>query len=104
MNRSLPAFYCLGGQDPHGELLGQNVLIVRYSVELTAAQFGLDLERVTEILASSRTKLAEVRRARPPPHLDSKMLASWNGRGSRLWKNTRGLIFNDWPFTAHVPF
>ncbi|XP_041938610.1 spermatogenesis-associated protein 20 [Alosa sapidissima] len=66
-------------QDPHGELLGQNVLIVRYSEELTAAQFGLDVERVNEILASSRTKLAEVRRARPPPHLDSKMLASWNG-------------------------
>ncbi|XP_036428697.1 spermatogenesis-associated protein 20 isoform X3 [Colossoma macropomum] len=66
-------------QDPHGELQGQNVLIVRYSVELTAARFGLSVERLTEVLASARTKLAEVRRARPQPHLDTKMLASWNG-------------------------
>ncbi|XP_049320821.1 spermatogenesis-associated protein 20 isoform X2 [Astyanax mexicanus] len=66
-------------QDPHGELQGQNVLIVRYSVELTAARFGLSVDRLTEVLASARAKLAEVRRERPPPHLDSKMLASWNG-------------------------
>ncbi|KAI4873516.1 hypothetical protein NFI96_032599, partial [Prochilodus magdalenae] len=70
-------------QDPHGELQGQNVLIVRYSVELTAARFGLSVERLTEVLASARTKLAEVRRARPPPHLDTKMLASWNGATRR---------------------
>uniref|UniRef100_A0AAY4BZR8 Spermatogenesis-associated protein 20-like TRX domain-containing protein n=1 Tax=Denticeps clupeoides TaxID=299321 RepID=A0AAY4BZR8_9TELE len=66
-------------QDPHGELENQNVLIVRYSPELTAARFGLNVERVSELLTASRAKLAEVRRARPPPHLDSKMLASWNG-------------------------
>nr|XP_055031326.1 spermatogenesis-associated protein 20 [Misgurnus anguillicaudatus] len=66
-------------QDPHGELQGQNVLIVRYSVELTAAHFGISVDRLSKLLAHARTKLAEVRRARPPPHLDTKMLASWNG-------------------------
>ncbi|XP_028989271.1 spermatogenesis-associated protein 20 isoform X2 [Betta splendens] len=66
-------------QDPHGELQGQNVLIVRYSVELTAARFGLDVEKVNELLASARAKMAEVRKSRPCPHLDTKMLASWNG-------------------------
>ncbi|CAB1338156.1 unnamed protein product [Coregonus sp. 'balchen'] len=66
-------------QDPHGELQGQNVLIVRYSVELTAARFGLSVEKVSELLASARAKLAEVRKSRPAPHLDTKMLASWNG-------------------------
>ncbi|XP_063049964.1 spermatogenesis-associated protein 20 [Engraulis encrasicolus] len=66
-------------QDPHGELLGQNVLIVRYSAELTAAHFGLQVEQVHQILASCRHKMAAVRRTRPPPHLDTKMLASWNG-------------------------
>lgn len=66
-------------QDPHGELLGQNVLIVRYSVELTAARFGLSVEKTEEVLAAGREKLAQVRKSRPPPHLDSKMLASWNG-------------------------
>uniref|UniRef100_A0A667Z2D0 Spermatosis associated 20 n=1 Tax=Myripristis murdjan TaxID=586833 RepID=A0A667Z2D0_9TELE len=66
-------------QDPHGELLGQNVLIVRYSVELTAARFGISVEKVNELLASARAKMAEVRKSRPRPHLDTKMLASWNG-------------------------
>lgn len=67
-------------QDPHGELQGQNVLIVRYSVELTAAHFGISVEKVTELLASARAKMAEVRKNRPRPHLDTKMLASWNGK------------------------
>ncbi|KAA8581077.1 hypothetical protein FQN60_002658, partial [Etheostoma spectabile] len=64
--------------DPHGELQGQNVLIVRYSVELTAARFGISVEKANEVLASARTKMAEVRNSRPRPHLDTKMLASWN--------------------------
>ncbi|XP_056152913.1 spermatogenesis-associated protein 20 [Lampris incognitus] len=66
-------------QDPHGELQGQNVLIVRYSVELIAARFDISVEKVNDLLASARTKLAEVRKSRPRPHLDTKMLASWNG-------------------------
>ncbi|KAG7491692.1 hypothetical protein MATL_G00006850 [Megalops atlanticus] len=66
-------------QDPHGELQGQNVLIVRYSEELTAARFGLSVEKVKEVLAAGREKLAHTRKARPPPHLDTKMLSSWNG-------------------------
>uniref|UniRef100_A0A8C1U9L9 Spermatogenesis associated 20 n=1 Tax=Cyprinus carpio TaxID=7962 RepID=A0A8C1U9L9_CYPCA len=66
-------------QDPHGELQGQNVLIVRYSVELTAAHFSISVDRLSELLSDARAKLAEVRKARPPPHLDTKMLASWNG-------------------------
>ncbi|KAM3592167.1 uncharacterized protein V6R79_013914 [Siganus canaliculatus] len=66
-------------QDPHGELQGQNVLIVRYSVELTAAHFGISVEKVQQLLSSARAKMAEVRKSRPRPHLDTKMLASWNG-------------------------
>uniref|UniRef100_A0A3P9HLH9 Spermatogenesis associated 20 n=1 Tax=Oryzias latipes TaxID=8090 RepID=A0A3P9HLH9_ORYLA len=66
-------------QDPHGELQGHNVLIIRYSQELTAAHFGVSLEKVVELLTSARARLAEVRKARPRPHLDTKMLASWNG-------------------------
>lgn len=55
------------------------MLIVRYSVELTAEHFGLSVNKLTEVLASARAKLTNARRARPPPHLDTKMLASWNG-------------------------
>ncbi|RXN01241.1 hypothetical protein EOD39_7389 [Acipenser ruthenus] len=66
-------------QDPHGELVGQNVLIVRYSLEVTAAHFDLSVPLLKEVLSGCRQRLAEVRRERPAAHLDSKMIAAWNG-------------------------
>ncbi|KAM4692530.1 spermatogenesis-associated protein 20 [Rhinophrynus dorsalis] len=66
-------------QDIHGELTGQNVLIVRYSLELTAAKFGLDPARLQSVLTMCRERLSEVRKLRPPPQRDTKILASWNG-------------------------
>nr|XP_042703903.1 spermatogenesis-associated protein 20 isoform X3 [Chrysemys picta bellii] len=66
-------------KDPHKELRGQNVLIVQYSLELTAARFGLGLEQLKTMLAKSRERLCKARGHRPRPHLDTKMLASWNG-------------------------
>ncbi|XP_061472010.1 spermatogenesis-associated protein 20 isoform X4 [Rhineura floridana] len=69
----------LNDGDPHNELKGKNVLIVQYSLELTAARFGLELEQLKMLLVKSREQLYKARRLRPRPHLDSKMLASWNG-------------------------
>nr|XP_056709395.1 spermatogenesis-associated protein 20 [Euleptes europaea] len=66
-------------KDPHNELKGKNVLIVQYSLELTAARFGLGLEQLKALLTKSREKLYTARGQRPRPHLDTKMLASWNG-------------------------
>lgn len=66
-------------QDPKGELQGQNVLTVRYSLELTAARFGLEVEAVRTLLNTGLEKLFQARKRRPKPHLDSKMLAAWNG-------------------------
>ncbi|KAF6097311.1 spermatogenesis associated 20 [Phyllostomus discolor] len=66
-------------QDPKGELQGQNVLTVRYSLELTAARFGLEVEAVRTLLDTGLEKLFQARKHRPKPHLDSKMLAAWNG-------------------------
>ncbi|NXC45148.1 SPT20 protein, partial [Penelope pileata] len=66
-------------QDPHQELKGKNVLIVRSSPELTAAYFGLEPGRLRALLQDSRHRLQAARAQRPRPHLDTKMLASWNG-------------------------
>ncbi|XP_048343624.1 spermatogenesis-associated protein 20 isoform X2 [Sphaerodactylus townsendi] len=66
-------------KDPHNELKGKNVLMIQYSLELTAARFGLGLEELKALLTKSREKLYMARRQRPRPHLDTKMLASWNG-------------------------
>ncbi len=73
---SLP-FLC--AQDPHDELKGQNVLIIRGSVEETAAKFGLSLDVLRELLKTALSTMREARQGRPRPHLDDKMLAAWNG-------------------------
>ncbi|XP_060620737.2 spermatogenesis-associated protein 20 isoform X1 [Anolis sagrei] len=66
-------------KDPHNELKGKNVLIMQYSLELTAARFGLGLEQLKRMLVKSREQLYKARVQRPRPHLDTKMLAAWNG-------------------------
>lgn len=66
-------------QDPHQELKGKNVLIIRSSLELTAARFGLEQGRLSALLRDSQHRLRAARAQRPRPHLDTKMLASWNG-------------------------
>ena len=66
-------------QDPHGELTGKNVLIIRGSVEETAERFGLSCTETRDVLERGRRALFEVRKQRPSPHLDDKMITSWNG-------------------------
>lgn len=74
------SFFCLFFlQDPHGELKGQNVLIIRGSAEKTAAKFGLSMDVFRELLKTALSTMREARQGRPRPHLDDKMLAAWNG-------------------------
>jgi uncharacterized protein len=57
-------------EDPHGEFRGQNILYQARSIE------G---EEVRAALRGARGKLLDRRARRPRPHLDDKILASWNG-------------------------
>ncbi|XP_056184378.1 spermatogenesis-associated protein 20 isoform X2 [Falco biarmicus] len=66
-------------KDPHQELKGKNVLIVQCSPELTAARFGLEPGQLAVLLQEGRRRLSAARAQRPRPHLDTKMLAAWNG-------------------------
>lgn len=66
-------------KDPHGELKGQNVLIVRGSLEDTAGHFSLDVGEVRDLLAKCRAVLYLQRQKRPKPHRDDKILTAWNG-------------------------
>ncbi|KAG6454489.1 spermatogenesis-associated protein 20 isoform X2 [Manduca sexta] len=65
--------------DPHGELTNKNVLIIYGSKEDTAKKFGITLDQLEEVLKESIQILYEERQKRPRPHLDSKILCSWNG-------------------------
>ena len=66
-------------QDPHGELTGQNVLIVRGSLEKTAEEFKMEAFQTKELLSQCREALYTERQKRPKPHRDDKILTAWNG-------------------------
>ncbi|KAK0168869.1 hypothetical protein PV327_002632 [Microctonus hyperodae] len=66
-------------QDPHGELTGQNVLIVYGSVDVTAEEFNCSPEDIKQYLAEAASILFEARSKRPRPHLDDKIVTAWNG-------------------------
>nr|CAB3266516.1 spermatogenesis-associated protein 20 [Phallusia mammillata] len=65
-------------QDPHGELRGKNVLIIRGGVNALSEKFKLPYDDVIAGLAKARDLMMRVREKRPRPHLDSKMITAWN--------------------------
>jgi uncharacterized protein YyaL (SSP411 family) len=65
--------------DPHGEFTGQNILYIAESIEDIAAGTGMPPSEVTAILDRARQTLFDARTKRPRPHLDDKVLTSWNG-------------------------
>ncbi len=64
--------------DPHGEFTGKNILYVRHSLAETAQNFSISEESVTVQLSDAAQRLLKVRSARVRPHLDDKILTSWN--------------------------
>jgi len=64
--------------DPHGDFKGLNALMKVKSIEGVANEFSIDAELVSSTLHDSLAQLKSVRSTRPRPHLDDKMLASWN--------------------------
>ena len=65
--------------DPHGELEGSNVLFQAANFEMISAKLGLGPPEVGQRLEHCLQTLKTTRDKRPRPHLDDKVLASWNG-------------------------
>jgi uncharacterized protein len=65
--------------DPHGVFAGENILYVSHTIARTAEHFGMSEDEVRQTLGNIRNKLYDIRRKRPKPHLDDKILVSWNG-------------------------
>ncbi|KAH6813974.1 catalytics protein [Perilla frutescens var. frutescens] len=65
--------------DPHDEFEGKNVLIERNSTSAMASKSGKPLEEYLKIMGTCRKKLYDLRLKRPKPHLDDKVIVSWNG-------------------------
>ncbi len=65
--------------DPHLEFTGRNILFVKNDIEAAAEQFSQPPETIRELIAGAKEKLLLARNDRPRPHLDDKILTSWNG-------------------------
>lgn len=65
--------------DPQGEFPGLNVLFESLPLDELANRHGISIDEAERRLKAAREKLLAVRGARPRPHLDDKILTSWNG-------------------------
>ncbi|RKP38010.1 spermatogenesis-associated protein 20, partial [Dimargaris cristalligena] len=67
--------------DPHGELVGQNVLIREHDAEDTYKYYQAGIQAdVESMLRQAYAELAQYRfEHRPRPHRDDKVVTSWNG-------------------------
>jgi uncharacterized protein YyaL (SSP411 family) len=65
--------------DPHDEFTNRNILHISHSLRQTADTFNRKVDTVKRILAEARQVLDKERNSRPRPHLDDKIITSWNG-------------------------
>jgi uncharacterized protein len=66
-------------QDPQQEFTGKNLLYVARSIDDIAKRTEKPTQELVEVLHSARVRMYEHRLSRPHPHLDDKILTSWNG-------------------------
>ncbi len=64
--------------DPQGEFAGRNILYEAATEEESGARSGLSREQAAELIRDAARTLFEARSKRPRPHLDNKILTSWN--------------------------
>jgi uncharacterized protein YyaL (SSP411 family) len=65
--------------DPQGEFTGQNLLYTAQPIEDISVRTGKPIDAIVDALGRARQVLFGARMLRPRPHLDDKVITSWNG-------------------------
>jgi uncharacterized protein YyaL (SSP411 family) len=72
-------FYRFNIQEDGNWEHGKNVVAIKHSLDETASHFDMERSDAQKIVDESKKLLFEARSKRIRPHLDDKILASWNG-------------------------
>lgn len=67
------------GSDPHNVFTNKNILYEAHSITETANKFEKNVREVIDVISKSKKVLFEFREKHPHPHIDDKVLVSWNG-------------------------
>ncbi len=65
--------------DPSGEFRNKNILYARHTIGEAATHFQQSESEIVRIIADAKSDLLKHRSGRPHPHLDDKIIVSWNG-------------------------
>ncbi|KAK9509733.1 hypothetical protein O3M35_006986 [Rhynocoris fuscipes] len=65
--------------DPRNELFGENVLAIKRKPFETCDKFGIKFDELKKVIGECKEILYKERLKRPKPHLDDKIITSWNG-------------------------
>lgn len=64
--------------------MNQNVLIEFRSKDNTALKYEISVENVVKELETAMNILYKAQLKRPRPHLDNKIITSWNGKDCNI--------------------
>jgi uncharacterized protein YyaL (SSP411 family) len=78
--------------DPQGEFTNKNLLYTAASIEEIALRTGKAEDSIVDALGRARQTMFQARAQRPRPHLDDKILTSWNGLMIAAWARASRVI------------
>ena len=76
----------------HADFNDENIVYQLHSIEETLNHFDLSKKRVKDLVTSCKSKLLLKRREHPYPHVDDKILTSWNGLMISAFANAYKII------------
>ena len=82
-------------EDPHNYFPEKNVLYIAHTLEETASEFDIPIVDLKTALDASRIKVYDHREKRMNPHLDDKILVSWNGYMISAYSRAYQILHDD---------